>query len=595
MDILDPLEKILDLAVTIKELVELFKGKDKYFETCDRYMSSIVESMTEYKKNRPENKKVPEALLLLQEELDDFREFLFAEKNRSNFAAFLRGNTIVREAQDKMENIESQIHNFNLAVNVENQNETNANFKKLFEEGFNAKNIVNKFGNKDAGAMWVVNFNQEEQVDWKEFNFAMKRFSEEKLSRVLTDNELELILYNIDTNQDHLIRFDEWDEFYDKKWSVEKERIDLLNSKPEIVKKADLTFNNCILKLTSLSKQVKPTDTYPVGHIFKFSDEKTLEFKDYKSNEVVKAINWERESVIFGREGKIMKQKAKVSFIPDVYFNPKSGINMKQFQISYKKYAEAGFCGFYVNNLSNGEPTCLKVETKPFVIQPDMIFMLSGHYVKVEKITPMPGSQAKTSDEVFYVSFDPAEDTKGEKATITKPVSRRKQKQQLKADAEEAKKEEGDDKEGASKEPAKKKKKKKASDEIPAITLRRVGVPSVTFEAVMISGAKKKEKMNVAIGSDSTCGVVIKELPPFQMKVKFDPFISTWIAVTDETCTLEDSPSCSSGNYIVLIEGSDFFQGEDSECKAGSLSVKLKRGMKIAYDYNEIEVMEDGT
>ena len=47
--------------MTIKELVENFKGKDKWFESCYRYMNSIIETMEVYKRTRNLKDNIPEA------------------------------------------------------------------------------------------------------------------------------------------------------------------------------------------------------------------------------------------------------------------------------------------------------------------------------------------------------------------------------------------------------------------------------------------------------------------------------------------------------------------------------------------------------
>jgi len=59
MDILDPFERILDITMALKELIETFKSKDKWFETCYIYFGSVIETITKYKENRNKNKKNP--------------------------------------------------------------------------------------------------------------------------------------------------------------------------------------------------------------------------------------------------------------------------------------------------------------------------------------------------------------------------------------------------------------------------------------------------------------------------------------------------------------------------------------------------------
>lgn len=52
MDILDPLEKILDIAMAVKDFVEYYKDKDKYFESCFICLNLVIESVKDYNEHR---------------------------------------------------------------------------------------------------------------------------------------------------------------------------------------------------------------------------------------------------------------------------------------------------------------------------------------------------------------------------------------------------------------------------------------------------------------------------------------------------------------------------------------------------------------
>ena len=174
MDVLDPLEKIFDVAIVLKELVEIFKTKDKWFEGCYRYMNSIIDTVDLYKKARNPKAMVPTSRILLQEELDSFKEYLINEMKRSSIRSFFRGSTMVKEAQEKMQGIEKQIHNFHLAISVEGQIETNQNFKKMQTISSSETDIKTKFVNIGATDMWVSYFSSETQVTWMIFSNGIK-------------------------------------------------------------------------------------------------------------------------------------------------------------------------------------------------------------------------------------------------------------------------------------------------------------------------------------------------------------------------------------------------------------------------------------
>ena len=574
MDVINPLEKILDLAIAIKELVEFYKGKDKWFENCQKYINSVLETMSKYKDNMTAGEKTPQACYLLEAELEAFKVFLEKEKKRSVIMNFFRKDAILREGHDLMSNVMKQMHNFNLALSIQSQNKNRENFNKLLtQEIFSSNGIINQFSNKEAGMMWVRYFNQEEQVTWKAFGLGIKEFAKETEKIELDDVKLEILLLILDKDQNYLIRFDEWEEFYIAIWSDSKNRSDLLNSPPIIAIKPELQFNPMILQVCAINKTDQLANLYPLKHLFTFTVDK-INYFNYENKEINKNVNWYKESVIFGKE---RVHNANEIFKPDICFKPEAcSINTKQFQISYKKFISKE-SGFYINNLSGGAPTCLKIEDKPFVVEPGMLFMLSDNYLIVEDISPPIHNIDPTCAEFYHIGLEFKEDDlTGNKVTDLMPKKVKKP-----------------NKNAQNEKSPEKSKKKQNKDFFPSIKVKLMDSSKVQ-ETICIQAKKKKEPMNIKIGSDEKCEVLIKDLTNIQMKLKFSYINNLWFAVTDEDCIQKNEPQMNTGNYLVLMEAEDFLKGEEAASNSGTVSVRLQTGMKIGFDYNELEVLEDG-
>ena len=566
MDILDPLQKLLDITMALKELVDIFKGKDKWFETCYTYLGSVIETITKYKENRNPKKKIPDACILLQGELDSFKDLLENEKKRSSFSSFFRGRTMVREAQDQLAAIEKQIHNFNLALSVDNQIETNDNFRKLVSCGpgsFSAS-FKNKFINKSAADMWMSYFYEEEQVSWSAFTFALKKFAFESDKIEMTEIQLNIVILRLDEDNDRLIRFIEWDNFFGKTWSKENERNYLLSQPPIIPEiKSSIVVPPLVLKVAKINANDPKQFIYPLKHEIMISEEKVI-FQDYEGKEITIKKNWEREALLFGRF------KPQI-FKPDVYYHNKViSLSDKQFQINLKKLLNSQ--GFFLNNLSTSFPTSLKIENIPYTVEPDMIFDLADTLILVETCIPACNVNLdEDSHNYFYVSLNnQLDDTSGN--NITEKSSQSKSKNKKKE------------------EEAKKKGKNKTVGDVvmPSITLKIIQGADQKNQAIEFSAKKKNEEKVVKIGSDEKCDFVIKELEKMHMKFRYDLMLKSWVAERDEECTTELYDG-NAGTYLYLIKGKEF-SASDSKPKTGKLSVKLRDGMKIAFNFNELEV-----
>ena len=559
MDILDPLEKILDITMALKSLVEIFKSKDKWFETCYTYFGSIIETMTKYKENRNPQSKIPTACILLQGELESFKDFLEKEKKRpSNIMSFFRGSSMVKEAQELQLSIEKQIHNFNLALNVDNQIENNENFKKMISFGGHpGSNLRTLFKNATAADMWIFNFFQDEQVSWSSFSIAMNNFvlSSEKFK--LSEMELEVIMTSLDADHDRLISYDEWDKFYEDIWSKLGKKQDLLKSKPPAIeKKCLIKIPPLLLRVTQVNSDDPKKLMYPLNHEF-FISEEMITFQNYEGKEVNVPKNWQKEALILG------KIKPTV-FMPDIYYNQKvSSVKDKQFQIVLKKMLNSK--GFFLNNLSASSPTCLVIEQKPYVIGTQMIFDLAETLIEIVEIEPEPNPDIdEDSPDYFFISFQAKNNDDEEKsndATIKRPRKKKK------TDNDDDKK---------VRRPV-----KKPAGPPPSITLKIIQGIDQKKEAITFILKDKNDKKVIRIGSNDNNEVVVKDLEDVQLMIKWDELLNCWTAFS------EKKKGEFGGAYLYLIPSDEYM---NKNLKQGKLSVKLRDKMKVAFGYNELEV-----
>ena len=323
-----------------------------------------------------------------------------------------------------------------------------------------------------------------------------------------------------------------------------------------------------ILKVCAINNIDNQKHMYPIDHLF-ILEEKLIKFIDYEGKDIVKPVNWDQTTIVFGREN------TNNTLQPDIYFNPKAmSVNRRQFRLSYRNIKSKEY-GFYINDLFDGELTCLKIEKKPYVVEAGMLYMLSGHYLMVEEINPPIMNIDIKAEEFYHVSLDSKddEDILGNNVTAKNKSITHKKKNKKHAENEE--KDE--------------KIKKKKLLLTPFIKLKFINTPYFQ-NSITIKALRKKEKLDVTIGSDCKCDVVLKQLSRIQMKFKFNYDLSLWFAVTDEDC-IENDSKINYHNYLVLREAIDLLSEEDM--KIGP-SVRLQKGMKIGFDCNELEVMEDG-
>lgn len=550
VDILDPLEKILGAVVAIKELVEIFKSKNEWFESCSRFMDSIIESIENYQKKKDPSKPIPAACGELLKELDVFRVFLEKEKNRSSLMAFWRGSSMIKEAQDIKKNIETYVINFTNALVVESLNYNKENFQKIFELQSKSatKSFKSKFQNEQAEEMWTHFFSNEDNVSWVDFGQALKKFAWENDKIDLSEAQIEVILATIDKDHNCLIQMEEWDLFYRTYWS-KPQRQELLKS--NIVKKSTFLIQPMILKITQVNSEIPQKYRYPVGHEF-FISENQVEFINYELQKIKNVKKWDKEALIVGRDD-------PGRFRPDIYFpSQNTSVQKKQFQITLKKMI--GSQGFFLNNLSISSPTSLKIENIPYIICSQMMFSLQETLFEVTEIDPEPSPNLNDDHpEYFLVNFleKEEEDPIGNAITIKAP----KKKKGRRPDAEED---------------IICKKTKKAPLSLPFIKLRIMEGANLKKEYEFHVENRKEEK-TIHIGNKEINEIVLKEMEDMQIIVKWDPIFKQWI-ISSENKTNEA--------YLYLIKASDFHAKT-----IGKLAVKLRNKMTIAFEENEMEVI----
>lgn len=554
VDLLDPLEKIIDVAVALKELIEIFKGKDKWFETCSTYLNSIIETMEKYKKQRNPAKPLPMACQLLQNELEAFQEFLEKEKNRSGFIAFFRGSSMVKEAQEIMSNIEHQIHNFNLALSVDNQIETNDNFRKISSFCSETSKIRTRFQNEKAANMWVQYFFQDESASWVDFGAAMKKYASENDKLELTDSQIEIVLSTIDKDHDCLIQFEEWDSFFINIWSTPS-RENILK-KTVFLKKSSIQIPPLVLRMKEINTDDPKKFHYPIGHEFSISETK-IQFQNYEGQEITLVKQWEKEALIVGRD------KPGI-FRPDIYFHNKiKSVKEKQFQINLKKFL--GSNGFFLNNLSAGSPTTLKIQKMPYIVSNEMIFDLDDTLFEITQIEPNLNSNLEEDSEDYYFVnfFAKQEDEMGEEQTIKK--NRRKKKSMANDDDD-------DDVKVV---------KKKPVVSPASITIKILQGLETNKQPYQFTHEEKKTEKMIRIGSNKSNEIVVENLADVQMVIKWDPNIEQWVAFCE-------NDGKNSGAFLYLIQASDY---NANVLKKGKISVKLRDGMTVGFGYNEMGII----
>ena len=572
MEPLSKLDVILSLLVDLKELVDFFKAKDKWFERCYVYLNSIYVIINRYKEVHDINKPISNVFILMKGDLEVFKDFLEKEKNTSSALFFFKGYAVVREAQEHLDRIDYQIYSLNFDVQLENQAIGEENLKMLMEsKGLSTSNhIISQFSNKKAGELWAKNFKEEEAIPFDIFKIFLKKFVLETFKLELSEEKLDVVLNFMDTNNNHLIQFYEWDHFYQNANKMDLEELwnyEILNDTFN-----EINFEPMVLRICQLNKLDEKT--YPIGHEFIFNKEQ-VNYKDYNGIEFNHKINWLKNSIVFGKEKNIASQSQDI-IKPDICFHPKSSINFAQFHISYKTLLNSR--GFYIKNLSNGTPTCLKVEKTPLVVESGMLFILSNCYVLIEDVTFSTATVDEKSDEYYFINLGEMEDEdpKGTKATfvnVMPPKTRRKK------DLQEKKMENL-------------KKKEKKDDLQPFIKIKIL--INEDQEVKSFVAKKKSEDISIKLGSDEkTCDFIIKELAKIQMKFNYVHELKLWLAVTDEECV--GNNNSLQDNYVVLMHGNDFLQSDDLGSMAGTVSFLLRKGMKIAFKENVLEVVKEAT
>ena len=467
-----------------------------------------------------------------------FKDFLHNEKKRNTFVSFFRISQLVNEAQGKMQVIDKYVLRLILDINVENQIENNKNFDKILNdfESNPLSDFKKRFHNPVAAEIWVNKFITDIQVPWHDFGDYFKQIVLEKEKITLDETDIHKILTVMDTDHDKLIRYDEWDIFYEGIW-LNKDRKNLMGT---VFIQEESEFEVPQLNLVVSKKSEGPIAfSYPLGHKF-FISEKEVVFTDYELKQKTIFKKWSTEQLTFGRISNIK---------PDIYFHPKMrSVSEKQFQLTLKKFV--GDKGFILNNLSSGSPTTLKIETTPYILSSLMLLKVGDTLIEVEKVHPEPiMEEIETNNcSYFLVKVELKEDT-GDKPTQIIMRKKKPMKQ-----------------EQASKVPPQ-------NNVLPFIQFKDLKI-------VRLTENERKSEIVFKIGSNQSDYIKIDdEQDDALVKIKWDPFLSKWMAFNDD--------KKRDKSYLSLI-GSDELNKKNGE--AGKLGVNLRKGMKIAFGGNELEV-----
>ena len=545
------LDSLLSLTQSLITLSDSFRTKDKWFDICKTYLISVLETMEKYKSTHDPSKKIPDVCLFLKGELENFRDFLEKEKNRSSFSSFFRGTSLVKQAQESFRGIEGQIHNFNIVLNQEVNG-----LQKMQSLCLGSPSLKSEFVNTAAADFWVLHFFQDPQVSWGAFAVAFRKFCLQTEKFELNDDQMEKILETIDGDHDRLIRYEECDMFWGQFWATPAREI-LLKSKPMQEPISKINVPPIVLKVVAINDEDPKIYNYPKDHEFLISQE-TVNFINPDGKQISNKKNWNREGLIIGRA------RLGGTYVPDIYFHSKiASVMEKQCQIVLKKTAKSE--GFFLNNLSSGSPTGLRIGKIPFIISVGMLFELSGNILEVLELSHLPDFNALDEDNpgLFVICLDAKPENPDQQTTLKRKPGARK----------------GNNKEEEEGKGNRKMPLKKGKVIPPTIKLKVLLGADAGKELDFVAKGAKDEKI-IKVGSEEGCEARIEGLAPVQMMIRWDAFLKLWVACSENT----KGP----GSYLYLISAEDY---TSRGMTAGRVSVLLRDGMVVAFGGNEVEVI----
>lgn len=544
------LDSLLSLTQALITLTDSFRSKDKWFDTCKTYLISVHETIENFKFTHDPNKKIPEACLFLKGELENFRDFLEKEKSRSSFSSFFRGTSLVKQAQESFRGIEGQIHNFNIVLSQESNV-----LQKMQSLCLGSPSLKSEFVNAAAGDFWVLHFFQDPQVSRGAFAVAFRKFCLQIEKLELNDDQMEKILETIDADNDRLVRYEECDMFWGQFWTTPQREV-LLKSKPMQEPLSKINVPPMILKVVAVNEEDPKSYNYPINHEFLISQE-TISFINPDGKQVNNKKNWSHEGVIVGRS------RLGGTYTPDLYFHPKiASVMEKQCQIVLKKTAKCQ--GFFLNNLSSGSPTGLRIGKIPFLVSVGMLFELSGTVLEVIELSHPPDFNLLDEDnpDLFAVCLETKPDENPDQSVTLK----------RKPGTRKGNNKEDEESKGNRKVPIRKTK-------APMIKLKVLMGADAGSEFDFAAKGVKDEKL-IRFGCEEGCEARFEGLAPVQMIIKWDSFLKLWVAYSEN--------AKGPGSYLYLISAENYTSRNTT---AGRVSVLLREGMVVAFGGNELQVV----
>ena len=183
MDTYGQVKEILGIISVVLNLIDLFKNRDKYLESCREFINSLAESLADYEFSK--NKKML-AYEGLKKELLGFEEYLRVQNKENVVFRIIKGNQFLRDCQGYLGRLQMWVNNMNLNLVLRSRDKNAKNFEELFqlvenmsqELDFCKSKFKDKFTNKNAAHFWLKYFEKQEDVESMEFggNFDFGQF-----------------------------------------------------------------------------------------------------------------------------------------------------------------------------------------------------------------------------------------------------------------------------------------------------------------------------------------------------------------------------------------------------------------------------------
>ena len=402
--------------------------------------------------------------------------------------------------------------------------------------------MIEKFKSAEAGEFWVNSFSNKDQVSRKDF---ISKFKERYEKLQLKKSDVDKIIEKIDEDKDLLIRYDEWDKFCVSIWSNKQETQKFLSSFNPKNELNNEKLGILVLRYIQANPDDEGYNDFKIKNGIEISETEYIVYQD-KNQPIINKKTISEEALVIGRRKKNMIDA-------DICFNEKTtSVSARQFQINVKRLKNT--TGYFLNNLSTVNRTCLKLEEVPIIIENLMIFNLNSNFVEILDVSPKPSYKflLEQAEKYHFLDFE---------------------KQWLQ-----------DEEYNENKEQTMTRAKKKKSTKISKPTLTLVLSENDLFN----SKESKTFTLEVEdpgvdqqffIGCNEKADIFYEDLGNKQVIFQYIASYKSWIAMKG------DSKEISS--LLFLIHGNEIIGGKGNQ---GRLAVKLRKGMTIEFNENEFLV-----